>query len=73
MNEMAQMSEDLDMLSNLMASLTFEDVTQQTQIIDAISQIYAQLNQSRARLQQKRKSQSSVETVAQFGAQFPPI
>lgn len=70
MNEMAQMSEDLDMLSNLMASLTFEDVTQQTQIIDAISQIYAQLNQSRARLQQKRKSQSSVETVAQFGAQF---
>ncbi len=70
MNEMAQMSEDLDMLSNLMASLTFEDVTQQTQIIDAISQIYAQLNQSRARLQQKRKSQSSVETIAQFGAQF---
>ncbi|MEM7874749.1 DNA repair ATPase [Morganella morganii] len=70
MNGMETMSNDLDMLSNLMASLKFEDVTQQTYIIDAISQIYAQLNQSRARLQQKRKSQSSVETVAQFGAQF---
>ncbi len=56
MNEMAQMSEDLDMLSNLMASLTFEDVTQQTQIIDAISQIYAQLNQSRARLHSKKEN-----------------
>lgn len=70
MNDMEKMSADLDMLSNLMASLTFQDVTQQTHIIDAISQIYAQLNQSRARLQQKRKSQSSVESVAQFGAQF---
>ncbi len=46
-----KMSADLDML-NLMASLSFNDVTQQTHIIDAISQIYAQLNQSRARLQQ---------------------
>ncbi|WP_336844717.1 DNA repair ATPase [Providencia rettgeri] len=70
MKDMEKMSADLDMLSNLMASLSFNDVTQQTHIIDAISQIYAQLNQSRARLQQKRKSQSSVETVAQFGAQF---
>lgn len=70
MNDMEKMSTDLDMLSNLMASLSFNDVTQQTHIIDSISQIYAQLNQSRARLQQKRKSQTSVETVAQFGAQF---
>lgn len=70
MNDMEKMSADLDMLSNLMASLSFDDVTLQTHIIDAISQIYAQLNQSRARLQQKRKSQTSVESVAQFGAQF---
>ncbi|OAT32612.1 DNA repair ATPase [Proteus myxofaciens] len=70
MKDIEKMSTDLDMLSNLMASLTFQDVTQQTQIIDAISQIYAQLNQSRARLQQKRKAQTSVESVAQFGAQF---
>lgn len=70
MKDMEKMSADLDMLSNLMASLSFNDVTQQTHIIDAISQIYAQLNQSRARLQQKRKSQSNIETVAQFGAQF---
>ncbi|NHX22123.1 DUF7902 domain-containing protein, partial [Escherichia coli] len=35
MNDMEKMSADLDMLSNLMASLTFQDVTQQTHIIDA--------------------------------------
>lgn len=70
MNDMEKMSADLDMLSNLMASLSFDDVTLQTHIIDAISHIYAQLNQSRARLQQKRKSQTSIESVAQFGAQF---
>ncbi len=65
-----KLSTDLDMLSNLMASLKFEDTTQQTQIIDSTSEIYAKLNQSRARLQQKRKEQSSVESVAQFSAQF---
>ncbi|SUB82997.1 DNA repair ATPase [Pragia fontium] len=67
---MDKMSADLDMLSNLMASLKFEDTTQQTHIIEAISEIYARLNQARARLQQRRKEQSSVESVAQFGAQF---
>ncbi|WP_140919241.1 DNA repair ATPase [Limnobaculum xujianqingii] len=67
---MDKMSADLDMLSNLMASLKFEDTTQQTGIIESISEIYARLNQARARLQQRRKEQGSVESVAQFGAQF---
>ncbi|MEI9747233.1 DNA repair ATPase [Moellerella wisconsensis] len=70
MSGIEQMSADLDMLSNLMASLKFEDATQQTQIIEAISEIYAKLNQTRARLQQKRKQQGAVESVAQFAAQF---
>lgn len=67
---MEKMSADLDMLSNLMASLKFEDTIQQTHIIESISEIYARLNQARARLQQRRKEQSSVESIAQFGAQF---
>ncbi|MBD2795754.1 DNA repair ATPase [Xenorhabdus sp. 18] len=67
---MEKMSSDLDMLSNLMAALKFEDTTQQTQLIESISEIYALLNQARARLQQRRKEQRSVESVAQFGAQF---
>lgn len=70
LSEMERMSSDLDMLSNLMASLKFEDSTQQTNIVEAISEVYAKLNQARARLQQRRKGLGSVESVAQFGAQF---
>lgn len=64
------MSENLDMLSNLMMSLKFEDTTQQTKIVESISEVYAHLNQARARIQQRRKELASVESVAQFGAQF---
>nr|WP_255324553.1 hypothetical protein [Budvicia aquatica] len=60
---MEKMSADLDMLSNLMASLKFEDTIQQTHIIESISEIYARLNQARARLQQRRKEQGSVESI----------
>ncbi|MCC8366792.1 DNA repair ATPase [Xenorhabdus sp. PB61.4] len=67
---MEKMSADLDMLSNLMASLKFEDTTQQTHIIESISEIYALLNQAKARLQQRRKEKGAVESVAQFSAQF---
>lgn len=64
------MSNDLDMLSQLMASLKFDDVTLQTKIIESIAEVYAKLNQTKARINQKRKNLSSVEMVAQFGAQF---
>ncbi|OCG12701.1 DNA repair ATPase [Gilliamella apicola] len=65
-----EMSNDLDMLSQLMASLKFEDVTLQTRIIESIAEVYAKLNQTKARINQKRKNLSSVEMIAQFGAQF---
>lgn len=65
-----QMSENLDMLSQLMASLKFDDVTLQTKVIESIAEVYAKLNQTKARINQKRKNLSSVEMVAQFGAQF---
>ena len=64
------MSGDLDMLSNLMATLKFDDVTLQTTIVESIAEVYAKLNQTKARIIQKRKSLSSTEMVAQFGAQF---
>lgn len=65
-----QMSADLDMLSQLIATLKFDEVTLQTQIIEAITDVYSKLNQTKARISQKRKSLVNVETVAQFGAQF---
>lgn len=65
-----RMSADLDMLSSLMASLQIEDATQRTRIVESISEVYARLNQAKARAEQRRRSMGSAEQVAQFGAQF---
>ncbi|MGO1071062.1 DNA repair ATPase [Lysobacter sp. CA199] len=70
LGEMRSMSGDLDMLSALMATLKVDDATQRTRIVGAISEIYAKLNQAKARADQRRKSLGSAESVAQFGAQF---
>lgn len=68
--DIGAMSADLDMLSELIAGLGMEDATQNTRIIEAISQLYARLNQVRARAEQRRKQLGAGEAVAQFGAQF---
>jgi hypothetical protein len=64
------LSADLDMLSTLMTSLRVDDATQRTRIVEAISAIYARLNQTRARAEQRRRELGSGEALAQFGAQF---
>ncbi|WP_242112923.1 DNA repair ATPase [Luteimonas aquatica] len=64
------MSADLDMLSELVASLKVDDATQRTRVVEVISAIYARLNQAKARAEQRRKALGSAEAVAQFGAQF---
>src|SRR5690606_15890030 len=46
------------------------DATRRTRVVEAISALYARLNQARARAEQKRRSLGSAEAVAQFGAQF---
>lgn len=60
----------LDLLSELMGSLKVDDATVRTRIIDAISQVYSKLNQSKASAKHKQKSLGSAEAIAQFGAQF---
>jgi ATPase family associated with various cellular activities (AAA)./ATPase involved in DNA repair. len=60
----------LDLLSELMATLKVEDATVRTRIIDAISLVYAKINQCKAVAKNKRKNLGSDEAVAQFGAQF---
>lgn len=67
---MQDMAASLDMLSGLMASLSIDDATQRTRIVESISEVYARLNQAKARAEQRRKGLGSAETVAQFGAQF---
>ena len=70
LKDMQAMSADLDMLSGLMASLKVDDATRRTAVVDALSGLYARLNQAKARAEQRRKSLGSAEAVAQFGAQF---
>ncbi|HST44966.1 MAG TPA: DNA repair ATPase, partial [Luteimonas sp.] len=68
--DLQAMSTDMDMLSELMASLAVDDATQRTAVVEAISTLYARLNQARARAEQQRRGLASSEAVAQFGAQF---
>ncbi|MCX7556370.1 DNA repair ATPase [Xanthomonadaceae bacterium JHOS43] len=64
------LASDLDLLSELMATLRVDDATQRTAIVEAIAELYARLNQARARAEQRRRQLGSGEQVAQFGAQF---
>ena len=61
---------ELDLLSELLATLTVGDTTVRTRIVDSISEIYAKLNQNRANAKHKQKGLGSQETIAQFSAQF---
>ena len=65
-----KMAGDLDLLSELMATLKVDDATVRTRIIESISEIYAKLNQSKARTKHKKKDLGSAEAVAQFSVQF---
>ena len=67
---MRMLSADLDILSELMATLTVDDAVSRTRVVEAISAIYALLNQARARAEGRRKTLGSAEAVAQFGARF---
>ena len=60
----------LDLLSELMNTLTVQDARIRTRIIDGISEVYAKLNQCRAHAKHKQKSLGSEEAIAQFSAQF---
>ena len=63
-------TQGLDLLTELLGTLDVADATVRTQIIDDISTIYSSLNQSKAKLNHKRKNLGSAEAIAQFGAQF---
>ncbi|MAP30142.1 MAG: DNA repair protein, partial [Pseudomonas sp.] len=56
LEQLTAMAAGLDMLSELMASLRIDDATQRTRVVEAISELYAKLNQSKARAELRRKS-----------------
>ena len=68
--ELERISLGLDLLSELIATLKIDDATVQTRIVDAISAVYAKLNQTRASAKKHRDTLGSVESVEQFAAQL---
>ena len=70
LDEVSALADNLDLLSELMATLKIADANVRTQIIDAISTVYSSLNQTKARIKNKQKNVGSKETQAQFSAQF---
>ncbi len=70
LEELDEIGFGLDLLTELLGSLQVDDTTQRTTIIEAISVVYSQLNQTRAQLKNQRKSLASDEAIAEFSAQF---
>ncbi|MCI4671963.1 MAG: DNA repair ATPase [Bacteroidia bacterium] len=62
-------SQDLELLIDIVSNLQIEDTTQTTRIIDNVSQIYAQLNALRATLKKRKKELRGSEAGEEFQAQ----
>lgn len=61
---------ELEMLIDVVSNLKIDDATQRTRIVDSISSIYSQLNQTRATLRKKTSELRTGEGAAEFHAQI---
>ncbi len=66
-------AKELEMLIDIVSNLKIDDATQRTRIIDNISEIYSNLNQTRATLKKKSQELMSVEGAAEFNSQLKLI
>ena len=71
--EIAEGAKELEMLIEIVSNLKIDDATQRTRIIDSISAIYSNLNQTRAGLKKKSQELMSVEGAAEFNSQLKLI
>ena len=65
-----QLAADLDLLIETVSNLKIDDSTRTTQIIDFVSEVYTELNQTRALLKKRKKELLSTEAIAEFNAQL---
>lgn len=63
-------SQGLDLISQIMASLKVTDANTQTQIVDSVSTLYSKINQQKAKLNHQQKGFGSHEAQAQFSARL---
>ncbi|MCF7789150.1 MAG: DNA repair ATPase [Prosthecobacter sp.] len=67
---LAKSSSELEMLTAIVSGLKIEDATETTRIIEGISTLFAQLNQVRSVLRNRRNDLARTEGAAQFQAQL---
>ena len=71
--DIASGANELEMLIEIVSNLKIDDATQRTRIIDNISAIYSNLNQTRASLKKRSQELMSVEGAAEFNSQLKLI
>lgn len=67
---LAKASSELEMLTAIVSGLKIQDATETTRIIEGISTLFAQLNQVRSVLRNRRNDLAKTEGAAQFQAQL---
>ncbi|GEP41922.1 DNA repair ATPase [Brevifollis gellanilyticus] len=67
---LAKSSNELEMLTAIVSGLKIQDATETTRIIEGISTLFAQLNQVRSVLRNRRNDLAKSEGAAQFQAQL---
>jgi hypothetical protein len=67
---LAKSSAELEMLTTIVSGLKIKDATETTRIIEDISTLFAQLNQVRSVLRNRRNELAKSEGAAQFQAQL---
>ncbi len=66
----AETSEGLTVLSEVVGNLRVDDPNARTQILERISEVFAQVNRGRASVEAKRRELMGAEGRAEFAAQF---
>ncbi len=67
---LTQSGTELEMLISVVGGLKIKDATETTRIIESISELYAQLNQVRSMLRNRRTDLAKAEGSAEFQAQL---
>jgi len=70
LEDLTTVTQGLDLLTELLGSLNVDEATTRTEILETISEVYAQANQIKASAGHKKKSLGSKEAIAEFSAQF---
>jgi hypothetical protein len=68
--QLAGLSEGLSLLTEVVSGLQVDDIDARTTILESISEVFGQLNRTRAILTARTKELGAREARAEFGAQF---